>query len=120
LRCFTPDLRIYGLREEGPIFNFIVTYFQFAIFNPFGLLAVCAGALACSLVASPWRRPTLVDWLLALIANSAHLAFLYVALAGPSQLNAVILIIIFGGGVGFGLGWVLRLIWLTIWPSRFI
>jgi hypothetical protein len=108
------------LCEEGPIFNFIVTYFQSAIFNPFGLLGVCAGALACSLVASPWRRPSLVDWLLALIANSAHLAFLYVALAGPSQLNLVILIIAFGGGVGFGLGWVLRLIWLTIWPGRLI
>src|SRR6185312_272509 len=34
-------------------------------------------------------------------------------LAGPSQLNVVILILVFGGGVGFGLGWFLRLLWLT-------
>ena len=104
----------------GADLNSVLTYFQFAIFNPFGLLGVCAGALACSIVASPWRRPTLVDWLLALIANSAHPAFLYVALAGPSQLNLVILVLVFGGGVGFGLGWFLRLLWLTIWPRRII
>jgi hypothetical protein len=113
-------LGVYGLREEGPIPNFMMTYFQFALLNPFGLLGVCAGALACSVVASPRRRPTIVDWLLALIANAAHPTFLYVAFAGPSQLNAIILVLIFGGGVGFGLGWVLRLIWLTIWPGRLV
>jgi hypothetical protein len=113
-------LQICGLRQEGPIFSSVLTYFQIATFNPFGLLGVCAGTLACSVVVSPWGRPKLADWFFALIANSAHLAFLYVALAGPSQLNVVILILVFGGGVGFGLGWFLRLLWLTIWPRRII
>ena len=96
-------------------------YIKFAIVTPFGALGVCAGLLISSIFTYRRGRPSFIDWLVALLVNAPNLVFavaLFKNKPDVSQLDFTAMIAVLFGIGGFGLGWVLRLIWLTVPPRK--
>ena len=98
-------------------------YIKFAILAPFGALGVCAGLLISTIFTYRRGRPTFRDWLVALLVNAPNLILVFEILKNEpnvSQLDLTAMIAVLFGIGGFGLGWVLRLIWLTVRPRKAI
>ncbi len=98
-------------------------YIKFAIVTPFGALGVCAGLLISSIFTHRRDRPTFRDWLVALLVNAPNVILVFAFFKNEpdvSQLDLTATIAVLFGTGGFGLGWILRLIWLTVRPRKAI
>ena len=99
-------------------------FIKFAIVTPFGALGVCAGLLISAIFTYRRGRPTFRDWLVALLVNVPNLILVFEILKNEPDVSQLVLTAMiavpFFGISGFGLGWVLRLIWLTVRPRKAI
>jgi hypothetical protein len=94
-----------------------LAYIRLAFVTPFGALGVCAGLLISSIVTHRRLQPTVRDWLWALVANIPNIILIYAFYRNEpdtNQLDLFVFIAVLSGAGGFGLGWVLRLAWLTV------
>ena len=100
-----------------------LAYIRIAIATPFGALGLCAGLLMGSIFTHRRIRPTLKDWLFALLANVSNVIFLFTLYRNEPNANQLDLwgfIALLSGAGAFGLGWLARLIWLAVRPPRVI